>query len=318
MRPDTATAQFLQMLHAAGAPPLSEQPIDVARAGVKAFNQQVGGSASEVHRVEDRKIETVTGPVRVRLYWPREPRAQAPLPIVVHMHGGGFVLCDLDTHDPMARYYCRHAEAIVINVDYGLSPEHKFPSAVEEAYGAALWASEHAREIGGDASRIAVAGDSAGGNLAAVVCQLARDRGRPSIAFQALLYPVVDQDPASGFASRKEFGGGDYFLSIRDMEWFNAQYFRNPSTEVTDHRASPLRNPNLAGLPPAVVVTAGCDPLRDEAKAYADRLAQAGVQVDYRCFEGTVHAFASFRAAIPAADEALAFIAGRLRQGLRA
>ncbi len=284
---------------------------------MKAGSQQLGGSPVEVHRVEDRQSQTAAGPVPVRIYWPRAAGATDRLPIIIYFHGGGFVLGDVDSHDSSARYYCRHADAIVINVDYRRSPENKFPAAVDDAYGAVLWASEHAGELGGDAQRIAVAGDSAGGNLATVVCQMAKEKGRPAIAFQALLYPLVDMDASSPFASKDEFGNGEYFLSVDEMEWFSRQYLRDAAKEVKDFRASPILNPDLRGLPPAVIITAGCDPLRDEGKAYADRLIAAGVPVDYRCFDGTIHAFVSFRGAIPAGEDAIAFVTDRLRKALR-
>ena len=316
MRPDAATEQFLQVLRAAGRPPIYELPIEVARAGNKAASQQMARPPVPLHRVEDRRIPSAAGELGVRIYWPRQTSARELLPLVVYFHGGGFAICDLDTHDPIARALCRDGDAIVVNVDYRMAPEHKFPAAVEDAYAATSWVSAHASELGGDARRIAVAGDSAGGNLSAVVCQLAKAKGGPSIAFQVLIYPVVDLDTTAAFASRSEFGGGDYFLSMRDMEWFNSLYFADAATEVRDPRASPLRSDDLSGLPPALVITAGCDPLRDEGKSYADRLAAAGVPVEYRCFEGTIHVFVSFAPAIPAGDEALAFLAERLRRAL--
>ena len=316
LRPDAATEQFLQMLRAAGRPPTYELPIDVARAGTKAANQQMARPPLPLHRVEDRRIATMAGDVPVRIYWPRPPAAGEQLPIVVFFHGGGFVLCDIDTHDPIARALCQGSDAIVVNVEYRMAPEHKFPAAVDDAYAAVSWLSSHAADLGGDARRIAVAGDSAGGNLAAVVCQLAKARGGPAIVFQALIYPVVDLDTTAPFASRNEFGGGDYFLSIRDMEWFNSLYFADVASEVRDPRASPLLTDDLRGLPPALVITAGFDPLRDEGKLYAERLTAAGVAAEYRCFEGTIHVFVSFAPAIPAGDEALALIAARLRAAL--
>ena len=177
------------------------------------------------------------------------------------------------------------------------------------------WAADHARELGGDAARVAVTGDSAGGTLSAVICQLARERRGPVVAFQALVYPAVDFDPGGAYASRAEFGGGDYFLSNRDMDWFRSLYLTDGLRQIRDPRVSPLAN-DLTGLPPALVVTAGCDLLRDEGQAYADRLAAAGVQVEYRCFESTIHACLSFAGAIPTGLEALSFVASRLRSAL--
>src|SRR5688572_10432932 len=239
------------------------------------------------------------------------------LPILVlHFHGGGFIAGSLDTHDSIARYLARHADAIVIGVGYRLSPEHRFPAAVDDAYAAVSWATAHASELHGDAGRVAVTGDSAGGNLSAVVCQLAKERGGPRIAFQALIYPAVDLDSRTDFPSRSEFGGGDHFLSTRDMAWFASMYLTDVERQVGDPRVSPLAARDLRGLPPALVVTAGCDPLRDEGKAYADRLAEAGVPVEYRCVEGTIHACMSFAGAIPAGLEMLTLVASRLQAAL--
>lgn len=172
------------------------------------------------------------------------------------------------------------------------------------------------RRSGGDPARVAVAGDSAGGNLAAVLCLLAKERGGPAIAFQALLYPVVDFDLTTPRASMAQFGGGDFFLSVRDMEMFRSHYFAGVPSRMRDPHASPLAAEDLSGLPPALVMTSECDPLRDEGKAYADRLAAAGAPVEYRCVPGTIHAFMSFGAAISAGVDALAFVAGRLRAAL--
>jgi len=313
---DTATEKFLEMLRSAGRPPLYEQSVDAARAGIRANVQQMPGTPTPVHRVEDRTLPGAALDVPVRVYWPRAASAGELLPLVVYYHGGGWVIGDLDTHDAIARYLCTHADVIVVNVDYRLAPEHKFPAAVEDSYLAACWVADHAAELGGDPSRLAVAGDSAGGNLATVVCQLAKTNRRPAIAFQALAYPATDLDVTRRFDSRADHGGGEYFLSTRDMEWFASLYLKNVRTDIADPRASPLVSQNLAGLPPALVVTAGFDPLRDEGRAYADRLAAAGVPVEYRCFESTIHAFLSFAPLIPVGEEGLAFVAGRLRTAL--
>jgi acetyl esterase len=268
--------------------------------------------------VEDRRIHTLAGEFGVRIYTPHRASGR-PAPIVVYFHGGGWAAGDLDTHDASARYYSAHADAVVVSVDYRQPPEHKFPAAVEDSYAAVEWAVAHARELGGDAARLAVAGDSAGGNLATVVCQLARERRGPRIAYQVLIYPTVDlRDPVDdpAYPSRHHFGGGDYFLSMRDMEWFRALYVTDPARESSDARLSPIAARDLAGLPPALVLTAECDPLRDEGKAYADRLAAAGVPVEYRCYAGTIHAFMSFAGAIPLGLEALSFVAERLKTSL--
>ena len=314
MRVDTATAAFLDFLRAQGGKPLPEQTPAEFRAQVRAGSIEMAVASEVMDDVQDRRIPGPGGPIPVRIYTPRPVASGESLPIVVHYHGAGFVAGDLDTHDGIARYYAKHADAIVIAVDYRLAPEHPFPAAVDDAYAAALWASEHAHEIHGDATRVAVTGDSAGGNLAAVVSQLARDRGTPRVAYQALLYPVVDWSDAA-YPSVARFGTGDYFMSSADMGWFKQQYLRDPQQE-RDPRASPIANPNLRDLPPALVVTAGHDPLHDEGKMYADRLREAGVPVEYRCFDQTVHAFVSFAKALPVGVEALAFIASRMRAAL--
>jgi acetyl esterase len=313
---DTATEKFLEILRSAGLPPMYEQTVEAARAGMRANVQQMPGTPTAVHQVEDRKLPGGAAGVSVRLYWPR-PAAE-PLPIVINYHGGGWAMGDLETHDRIARYYCRHADAIVVNVDYRRPPEHKFPAAVDDSYLAACWAVEHAVELGGDPARIAVAGDSAGGNLATVVCQLSKANQGPKIAFQALVYPATDLDLRKSFRSRAEFGGGEYFLSTRDMEWFVSLYLNDVPREVADPRASPLMSRDLAGLPPAVVVTAGFDPLCDEGRAYAEALRAAGVPVEYHCFPSTIHAFLSFAPIIPTGEEGLSLVAARLRSALHA
>lgn len=313
---DAATGAFLDAVRSAGGKPVSEQTPQEFRDAVRTASQQVAGAPADVHDVRDRTIPGPGGDIPIRIYTPRRLNAGESLPLVLHYHGAGFVAGDLDTHDAIARYYAKHADAIVIAVDYRLAPEHRFPAAVDDAYASAVWAVDHAREIHGDADRLAVTGDSAGGNLAAVVCQLARERGRPRIAFQALAYPVVDFDMAHSYPSQAEFGGGEYFLSVRDMDWFRAKYLSDVTSQARDPRASPLLNADLSGLPPALVITAGYDPLRDEGKAYADRLKAAGVPVEYKCFEQTIHACLSFAGAIPAGAEALSFVASRLRTAL--
>ena len=313
---DAATEKFLEILRSAAVPPLYEQTVEAARAGMRANVQKMPGTPTAVHRVEDRTLSGAAGGVPVRVYWPQPAGDGKPLPIVIHYHGGGWAMGDLDTHDRLARYYCTHADAIVVNVDYRRPPEHKFPTAVEDSYLAACWAAEHAAELGGDPTRIAVAGDSAGGNLATVVCQLAKANQGPKIAFQALMYPVTDLDLRKSFQSRTDFGGGEYFISTRDMEWLVSLYLNDVHKDVADPRASPLVSRDLSGLPPALVVTAGFDPLCDEGRAYADALSAAGVQVEYRCFPTTIHAFMSFASIIPAGEEGLSFVASRLRSVL--
>jgi acetyl esterase/lipase len=313
---DPATGAFLEAMRASGGKPLHESSIEEVRANIRAASAQLAPPPADVARVEDRRVPAAGGDFGVRIY---TAHGGTPRPIVVYFHGGGWAAGDVDTHDATARYYAAHADVVVVSVDYRRPPEHKFPAAVNDSLAAVEWAVTHAREIGGDATRIAVAGDSAGGNLATVVCQLAKQRGGPGIAYQVLAYPTVDlRDPVDDprYPSRALFGGGDYFLSMRDMEWFRSLYVTHPASESSDARLSPIAGRDLAGLPPALVLTAECDPLRDEGKAYADRLAAAGVRVEYRCYEGTIHAFMSFAGAIPLGLEALSFVSSRLKAAL--
>jgi acetyl esterase len=280
---------------------------------VTANSEKLAGTQIEVGSVVNRTIDAGGVSIPLRIYTPSGEQP-APLSLVVYFHGGGFVAGSLDTHAPTARYLCQNANAIVVAVGYRKSPEHKFPAAVDDALSATEWTAAHAGEFGGDGTRLAVAGDSAGGNLAAVVCQLAKARGGPRIAFQALFYPQLDFTLANS-PSRSQYGGGDFFLSNRDLEWFRDLYLADAS-DADDPKASPLRTADVKGLPPALIIAAGCDVLRDEGHEYAVRLREAGVPVEYRCFEGTIHAFMSFCSAIPLGREALALAATRLRQAL--
>jgi acetyl esterase len=310
---DPATGALLAQMREGGGKPLYELGVDEVRAMVTGSSEMLAGTPVEVGSVADRTIQAGGQSLPLRIYTPSGVQ-RTPLPLVVYFHGGGFVAGSLDTHAPAARYLCQNANAIVVAVGYRKAPEHRFPAAVDDAVAATEWAATNAAALGGDASRLAVAGDSAGGNLATVVCQLAKARGGPHIAFQALFYPLVDNTLADS-PSRSLYGGGDFFLSNRDMEWFRAHYLADTS-QATDPRVSPLLASDVSGLPAALIIAAGCDPLLDEGRAYGDRLAAAGVPVEYRCFDGTIHAFMSFCGAIPMGREALAFAASRIRSAL--
>jgi acetyl esterase len=310
---DPSTGTLLAEIAAVGVKPLSEMSVEDVRALVQATSDMLSGPPVEVGSVVDRTIEAGGQAIPLRIYTPSGERRTA-LPIVMYFHGGGFVAGSLDTHAAEARYLCQNVNAIVVAVGYRKAPEHRFPAAVDDALAATAWVAAHGAEVGGDAARLAVAGDSAGGNLAAVVSQLANARGGPRIAYQALFYPLVDFTLASS-PSRIQFGDGNFFLSNQDMEWFRDQYLADPS-QATDPRVSPLLAADVSGLPPTLIVAAGCDILLDEGQAYADRLRSAGVPVEYRRFDGTIHAFMSFTAAIPLGREAMAMTASRLRAAL--
>ena len=263
--------------------------------------------------VKDLAADGPLGPIPLRLYRPADVALATPLPVLVYFHGGGWVIGDLDTHDVLCRQLTAEACVSVVSVDYRLAPEHKFPAAVDDAWAATRWIVAHAVELGVDAGRLAVGGDSAGGNLAAVVALLARDHGGPAIALQALLYPVTDVGAET--QSYRDFSEG-FLLTRETMRWFCDQYL-NGEAEAVDWRVSPLRAPSLAGLPPALIVTAGFDPLRDEGDAYAVALRRAGVRVDSICYGGMIHGFAPMGRLIDTGNRAVSLIAGTLRQALR-
>lgn len=226
-------------------------------------------------------------PLDVRAY---APPGDGDRPVLVYFHGGGWVRGDLDTHDGLCRLLAEAADCVVVSVDYRRAPEHPFPAPVRDAYAATAWAAEHAGVVGGDPDRIAVGGDSAGGNLAAAVTLLARERAGPAIDHQVLLYPVTDYDlDTDSYRANAE----GYLLSRASMRWYWDRYL-DDELDGANPYASPLRAPDCSGLPSATVVTAGYDPLRDEGAAYADRLREAGVEVTHADYPGMVHVFASF------------------------
>jgi len=237
-----------------------------------------------LHDVSDRSIPGPVGDIPIRIY---KPSAGDNLPILVYFHGGGWVIGNLDTHDSVCRKLCKDAQVMVVAVDYRLSPEHKFPVPLDDCYAALQWVADNASSIGGDADRIAVGGDSAGGNLATVVSIKARDENGPSIKYQLLIYPVTDGSRDA--QSKIDFASG-YLLTKRDMDYFGDCYI-NEASDYLNPRISPLLASDLSGLPPAFLLTAGFDPLRDEGKAYAEKMKNAGVLVDYKNYEGTIHAF---------------------------
>jgi acetyl esterase len=267
-----------------------------------------------VSRSEDRTIEGPGGPLRVRITTPLSESGNAPRPILVYYHGGGWVIGSLSSHEGLCRALANASNAIVVSVDYRLAPEHPFPAAAEDAYAAFLWAASHAAEIGGDPARIAVGGDSAGGNLATVASLMLRDRGGPAPVFQLLLYPAFDADFETG--SYRAFAEG-FLLTRAEMRWFWDQYVPEPSDRINPY-AAPARAADLAGLPPAYILTAEYDVLRDEAEAFANRLRQAGVAVTARRSEGMIHGFLRRYMFFEQGREALDEVGRILREALRA
>jgi acetyl esterase len=309
---DENIAGLLALIAAAERPAIAEGTVEDARLGLRTLLVTLRDE-SKMAQVRSVADSTAADTIPVRVY---RPEADGPLPTVVFLHGGGFVIGDLDTHDGVCRLLCRDAGVVVVSVDYRLAPEHHFPAAVEDAYAALRWVAEHIDEYGADASRIAVAGDSAGGNLAAVCAQQAHADGL-SLAAQLLIYPAVDI--LGEYPSRTDNAEG-YFMTLADAQWFGEQYIGMPEDDprvaelAHDPRLSPLLAESLEGLAPAIVVTAEFDVLRDEGNAYAAALEKAGVPVVHRELPGLIHGFYGMEAFSPAVAEATAWIGAQLRE----
>ncbi|MGZ4498685.1 MAG: alpha/beta hydrolase [Nocardioides sp.] len=296
MSVDPQIKALLDYIASSGQPPMHEGTPEAARAMFRTMTVGTGEDVVQVGSAEDREVDGL----RVRIY---RPTTKAAVPTLVFFHGGGFVIGDLDTHDQTCRRLCAGADVVVVSVDYRLAPEHPFPAGVEDALAATDWAAAHLGELGAS-DLLAVGGDSAGGNLAAVVAQERRD----VVGAQVLVYPAVD--PFGEYPSRVENAEG-FFLEAATMEWFFTHYAGH-GVDESDLRLSPL-HADLAGLVPALVVTAELDPLRDEGEAYADQLAAAGVPVDRVRYDGMVHGFIDMGAYSPAAADAVRDLVERTR-----
>lgn len=287
---------WLDQMNATGLPPTHLLPLELSRKFARAM-AAARMLRIPVSQVEDRLLPGPGGPLAVRLYW---PDAAAPHRMLVYAHGGGFVRGDLDTHDHVCRELCSTSRSLVVSVDYRLAPEHPYPAALDDCLFATRWAHANAAALRGDRHCLMVVGDSAGGNLAAMVCLRARHAEDPPIRGQILFYPVTAHyDPPT--RSYGEFAEG-HFLTRDAMRWFIDLYL-GPAQSPAD--AFPLSAADLHGLPPALVVTAECDPLRDEGQAYADRLRSSGVACEYRCVEGMLHGFMAQSDLHPQAEETM-------------
>jgi len=285
-------------------------PLPELRQQLRVMVSLMDEPAPTLARIEDIRIPGPAGEIPARVY--SSSAAKTPQPAVVYFHGGGWVQGDLETHHGLCARLAQHAGVLVVAVDYRLAPEHKFPAAVDDCLAAYRWARAKGRDVGADSARVAVAGDSAGGNLSAAVSQLAGAEGSPVPTCQVLIYPAVDFSLET--ASHREMVEG-HVIPRERVVWYMEQYLRSDA-DKNDLRASPLRAASLKGQPPAMIVTGGFDPLRDEGRAYADRLREAGVDVVYREYPGQIHAFVSLTKAIPQGMAATLEIAEYLRRRL--
>ncbi|MTV25559.1 alpha/beta hydrolase [Nitriliruptoraceae bacterium ZYF776] len=313
-RLETEVQLALRALHLVAGPTFETLPVADGRQQISAEAWAFGGPRPQVGSSRDLHVPGPGGPIPARLHLPHRTSDHAgrPLPMLVYFHGGGWVLGDVDSHDHLCRLLCARAEVAVLNVGYRLAPEHRFPAAVDDATAAFAWAVEQAETLGVDAGRIAVGGDSAGGNLAAVVAQVTTAAGGPRPAYQLLFVPVTDLSRRT--RSYELFGDG-YFLTAAQMDWYQDHYL-GPDGDPTDPRVSPLLAEDLRGLPPAYVGVAGFDPLRDEGLAYGRAMAAAGVPVALRCHEGLVHPFSNAIGVGRTGRAAVVEAAGALRAGL--
>jgi acetyl esterase len=307
---DLQLKEMLDQIAATGAPDIGDLPPE---AGRPVYSQILtAGDLPPVDvKTADRSIPGPDGPIPLRVYAPRAALSGSR-GLILYCHGGGFVLGDLDTYDSVCRTICEESDSVVVSVDYRLAPEHPFPAAVEDCYAALTWVAAQAAELGGDPGRIAVCGDSAGGNLAAVLSLLARENG-PAIRYQVLIYPVTTAKPGD-LPSHKSFGEG-YILSLKAMRAFTHHYFRS-ADGAPDFRGAPLLADNLSGLPPALILVGGYDALRDDGVVYARSLIEAGVPATLVEYAGLSHGFINMAATLPGGRLALNQVGAALRLGL--
>lgn len=308
------TQALLDLMVERGVPPTHTLTPADARSFYRERRGFTQPAPPAVALVRELQAQGPHGAIPLRLYRPLGSSETALLPVLVYYHGGGWVIGDLDTHDTLCRELANGAGCAVVAVDYRMGPEHRYPAAVDDCIAATRWVYSHASELNLDATRLAVGGDSAGGNLAAVVSIAARDAGDLPIAYQLLIYPATDQHRN---APSHTSNGRGYLLTTETMDYFTGHYIADP-TQYKDWRASPLLHTDLARLPPALVLTAGYDPLRDEGVAYAEALTAAGNRASYVCFERQIHGFITMGKLLDEANTAVALCAAELGRALAA
>jgi acetyl esterase/lipase len=308
---DPQMKAVLEQAAAAGGKPFHQMTPGEARQAIDTMFAAFRGTPVEVGKIEDRRIPGPAGQIPVRIY---SPAGIGPFGALVYFHGGGWVIGNIETHDATCRQLTAGAGCVTISVDYRLAPEHKFPAGPEDCYAATKWVADNAHALNVDQNRLAVGGDSAGGNLAAAVALMARDRGGPRLAFQLLIYPATDC--ADDTSSQREFAqvSPDYVLSRADMEWFWGHYLR--PTDKTNPIACPALAKSLANLPAAFIVTAEVDPLRDEGEAYAEALRKAGINVKVKRYNGVCHGFFSMSSMIDKGRQAVSDSCAELRSAI--
>jgi len=288
-----------------------EEQLNAAREGYRA-SRVLAGTPEDIFKVEDRSISSVNGEIPLRLY---VPNAEGNLPIVVYFHGGGFTAGDFDTHDTPLRALANRSGCLIVAVGYRLAPEHPFPAAPEDCYNATVWAAENAAQIGGNPNQIAVAGDSAGGDLAAVVTLMARDKNAPKLSYQVLIYPDTDLTESS--ASWTEFATTNSPIITREGKLAAISMYVPRDVDVKNPYVSPLYAESLTGLPPALIITAEFDPQRDEGEAYARNLKEAGVEVKHIRYDGMIHGFFQMAGVLAQGKEAIEEVANSLKNAFQ-
>lgn len=315
---DPQSQAVINAMYASGAMPFRKSPIaDVRELILKIRAARPAKPTYEMFKVSEEAIDVDGGSIPVRILQPRKLAEGERLPVVVYFHGGGYVLGDLEQNDEFLRQLAVKADVTIVNVAYRLSPEVKFPTAINDGYAAICWVAAQADRLAVDPKKLIVAGDSAGGNLLIAACLMAKERGGPEILFQVPIYPSLDLRSRPTYPSRLKWGEKDHLLENDDIEWMMDLYFADPN-DANDWRASPILAASYEGLPPALVVTADHDPLVDEGQIYADRLAADGVPVEYACFEGTFHGFLGFTSVLDVGAKAADLICNRVRAAVAA